>query len=420
MWGKQKQMGRWIAIAVAIGMVWASHVSAQRPPKPPKDEPLTYKMVRLSIDRGGTFAINQVIDGAVEVVGYLLDDSGEVSVWKAHYWMVDSTGNIVWSMPLETDPASTHSSARSINNYGVVVGNQRVDEWRQPLLWPDFLSAPINLPLPGDAVGGWAYSINDAGIVVGVMYYPYDPEVEPESNTRIVAWKVDVVIDENGRPTAIAQDPVTILTALRHYPDAQVVNSGFVCASIDVSTDPDVYTERAFRLELGWDQNAVWLEQDSVTQLLDFYSQAYGINEAGSVCGMYFCPTRSKHIAYLKTISDPVVDLPGLPAMKQGGKNWTETNTHRAYALNNATRLQIIGDASRMYTQGNYHGGESGVPLRWEIDASGVRVVDLRTVTDGSPELYSVGDNNDAGWITSCTRSAGGRSESPVLLIPSK
>jgi hypothetical protein len=41
-------MGRWIAIAVAMGLVWASHVSAQKPPKPPKDEPVTYKMVELS------------------------------------------------------------------------------------------------------------------------------------------------------------------------------------------------------------------------------------------------------------------------------------------------------------------------------------------------------------------------------------
>jgi hypothetical protein len=31
MLGKQKQMGRWIAIAVAMGLVCASHVSAQKP-----------------------------------------------------------------------------------------------------------------------------------------------------------------------------------------------------------------------------------------------------------------------------------------------------------------------------------------------------------------------------------------------------
>jgi hypothetical protein len=58
--------------------------------------------------------------------------------------------------------------------------------------------------------------------------------------------------------------------------------------------------------------------------------------------------------------------------------------------------------------------------LRWNIDVKGVRVVDRRAVTYGSPDLYSVGDINDAGRITSCTRSAGGGPESPVVLIPGR
>jgi hypothetical protein len=64
MFGKQKQMGWWIAIAVAMGLVWASHVSAQKPVKPPP--PPSAKLVNLG--PGAPRAMNQ-LDSFVEIVG---------------------------------------------------------------------------------------------------------------------------------------------------------------------------------------------------------------------------------------------------------------------------------------------------------------------------------------------------------------
>ena len=237
---------------------------------------------------------------------------------------------------------------------------------------------------------------------------------DPDCPGRLVAWKVTVV---GGNVTV--QGPKIVLNAPRVWANPKVVNDGFVCATIDVSDyfDPEGGDIRAFRLQLGWDEENVWEVEGTRTPLFDVSSWAVGVNEVGSVCGRYDCPTNGLR-AYLWTGLNSSIDLPGLPAMKQGATNYSATRYEYAFAVNKAAPVRIIGDASRSYTRGNYQHYESGVPLRWDIDVNGVRVVDLRTVTDGSPDLYSVGDINDAGWITSCTRNAGGGPESPVVLIP--
>jgi hypothetical protein len=150
-------MGRWIAIAVTLGLVCASHASAQKPVKPPKtDDPIGYNLVEPSGLEGWPSAINPLDGGASEVVGRVVDDSGEVEVERTHYWMGDSAGNVLLSFDLQTlsphEPgaATVGSFAFGANYHGTIVGGLLEEgsdyQCRRPLLWPSAASGPIALP----------------------------------------------------------------------------------------------------------------------------------------------------------------------------------------------------------------------------------------------------------------------------------
>jgi hypothetical protein len=409
-----KHLGRWLAIAMAVGLFCSSQALAKKPDKPPGgggggDKTAPYTLVELSSMDGSANAINQ-LDGVVEVVGVVYDYSGEDVGDRAHYWMVDPAGNVL-SLDLQTLPPSepeaiVGSQALDVNNDGIVVGSQWDDSGvRIALLWPDAASEPIELPLPEGTFGG-ASSINDEGIVLGLAYDPDDLD----NAMRLVVWKVAVV---DG--VAVVLDTKTILSKARSY-TVQVVNSGYVCATVDVSADPGGYQFRAFRLMLDWDDDEVWEVPGSRTQLFDDGSLACGINEAGTVCGRCTSPDGSSGIAFVMTVSGDLLDLPVLPAVKRKGFSYAETHNQYAWSLTNSTPVRIVGQGARAFTQGAFQDSEL-VPLRWDGETS---VTDLRTVTEGSPDLYSVGDINDAGWITARTKGDGGMPALPVVLIPNQ
>ena len=116
------------------------------------------------------------------------------------------------------------------------------------------------------------------------------------------------------------------------------------------------------------------------------------------------------------TVSGQLLDLPVLPAVKRKGFTYTAADNEEAVALNNCTPVQIVGRGARAFTQGTYQSSEK-VPLRWDGETS---VTDVRTVTEGSPDLFSVGDINDAGWITAITTDIHGQPALPVVLIPNQ
>jgi hypothetical protein len=231
-----------------------------------------------------------------------------------------------------------------------------------------------------------------------------------DNGMSLVVWKVAVDVG-----VAMVLDTKTILSKVGPHP-TQVVNSGYAIATVDVSTDPEIYDYRALRLTLDWSDGKVREVPDSRTQLFDVWSTAIGINEAGTVCGRRAPPDGYWGMAYVMTVSGELLDLAILPAMKKKGFSYAETYSGDAFSLNNATLVQIVGWGSRWITQGIFEGSE-GVPLRWDGETS---VADLRTVTEGSPDLSSVGDINDAGWITARTINAQGQFALPVVLIPNQ
>lgn len=114
---------------MAIGWCCSGEAWAAKPVKPPPPpDPVAYRLVELSNHDGGANDIHQ-LNGGVEVVGLLRDNSGEVEIRRAHYWMVDPAGNVLLSLDLQTLPpvqsdAIVHSGAQEVNNHGVAVGYQ--------------------------------------------------------------------------------------------------------------------------------------------------------------------------------------------------------------------------------------------------------------------------------------------------------
>jgi len=397
MLGKPKHLGRWLAIAVAIGLCCSGEAWAAKPVKPPPPpDPVSYTLVELSDNEGNVYDINQ-LDGGVEVVGILYDASGEVEVRRAHYWMVDAAGNVLLSLDLPTLPptrpeATIHSGALAVNNHGVVVGYQLEEEdflAVRPLLWPHGAAAPIELPLPEGAVGASASSINDEGIVVGTA-----SSLDEES---LVAWKVAVV---DGVWTV--HDTQTILTSPGIL-GAEVANSGYVCTNLNY---PD---SRAHRLRLAWDGEQIWEVAGSRTQLFNVYSQAQGINEAGTVCGSY---NDGRSWAFVMNAAGMQLVLPQLPGGRIGGQPY-EIRNFAANGLNNASPLQVVGIGSIVIKKTLEWRGDVGV--LWNIGGS---AVNLDTAT--SRELY-LNDINDAGWnVGDAVDTEDFLLRQPVVLIPSR
>lgn len=402
MLGKPKHLGRWLAITVAIGLCCSGEAWAAKPVKPPPPpDPVTYTLVELSDSEGFVRDINQ-LDGGVEAVGILHDNSGEVEIRRAHYWMVDAAGDVLLSLDLQTLPptlaeATVHSGALAVNNQGVVVGYQSEEEdflAVRPLLWPHGAAAPIELPLPEGAVGAMASSINDAGIVVGTAYSGDDQS--------LVAWKVAVV---NGVWTV--QDTQIILSA-PVIGGNHVVNSGYVCTN--VAANPAYPTDhRAHRLRLAWDGEQVWEVAGSRTQLLNIYSQAAGINEAGTVCGSY---NDGRSRAFVMNAAGTLLVLPQLPGGRIGGQAY-EIRNFAANGLNNASPLQVVGIGSIVIKKTLEWRGDVGV--LWNIGGSAVNL-DAAT----SRDLY-LNDINDAGWIVGdAVDTEDFLLRQPVVLIPSR
>jgi hypothetical protein len=346
------------------------------------------------------------------VVGTLRDNSGEVEIPRAHYWMVDAAGHVLLSFDLPTlsptlPGATVHSGARAVNNQGVVVGYQWEDDDcpdtppfldTRPLLWPQAAAAPIELPLPEGARGGNADSINDEGIVMGTAF-GLDEMI-------LVAWKTAVV---NGVGTV--QDTQVILSAAGGLLRGDIANSGYLSTTLVLSADPEHYGDyRAYRLRLDWDDDEVWEVAGSRTQLFDFYSGASRVNEAGTVCGSYMDGGRSW--AFAMNAAGDLLDLAQLPGGRIRGQTY-EIHNDWASGLNNATPLQVVGKASIVIVA--TFEGRGNVGVLWNV---GTGAVNLNAAT--SRDLFPH-DINDAGWIVGdAVDTEDTFARQPVVLIPSR
>jgi hypothetical protein len=161
---------------------------------------------------------------------------------------------------------------------------------------------------------------------------------------------------------------------------------------------------------LSWDDEQVWEVAGSRTQLFDISSQASGINEAGTVCGLYYDGGRSW--AFAMNVVGELLDLPQLPGGR-GGRTRYEIRNNGASGLNNATPLQVVGTATIVIVDTFEDRGSVGV--LWNVGAG---AVDLDAIA--SRDVYPH-DSNDAGWIVGdAVDTENFLLRQPVVLIPSR
>ena len=172
-----KRMGPSMAIAVAIGLVCFSHAQAKKPPKPPDD------------DESAAYTIVPFLPTELQSVSSQVTDLNE-------------TGQAVGFAPLDNSPGgyrAVHldmtageytllqdgSHASGVNNRNQIVGAVLLESGsRTAAFWSEPQAAPDLLPLlPGDQEG-FAFALNDDGVIVG------------DSGNRGVVWRV--FVDENG------------------------------------------------------------------------------------------------------------------------------------------------------------------------------------------------------------------------------
>ena len=168
---------------------------------------------------------------------------------------------------------------------------------------------------------------------------------------------------------------------------------------------------RACRLKLAWDDQQVWEIAGSWAQLFDIYSQAAGINEAGTVCGSY---NDGGSWAFVMNVAGDLLELPELPGGRIRGQTYVIRNMC-ANALNNADALQVVGDGSIRIIETFESRGTVGV--LWNV---GSGAVDMTSAADGRQTYLH--DINDAGWIVGVVVDPADISavNRPVVLIPSQ
>ena len=151
------RMGRWLAIAVAIGLLCPVALLAGKPPKPPEPPAPSYRLVdllgfpRASDVQSDARAVSQIRDnGSFFVVGDSRTDDGE---WHTALWTVTSDGSFGGSPANIGEPGG--AAWGDVNNSGVVLVFGSV--FVPGLSWQ---------PLPGTDSRGWA--VNNFGQIVGI------------------------------------------------------------------------------------------------------------------------------------------------------------------------------------------------------------------------------------------------------------
>ena len=139
MFRNTKRIGRWIAIAVVIGLVCSSAALAKKPPGP------AYEL-RVLEGTGIAHDIQQQ-DGVVEIVGTSSPDAR-----SGVYWLLNAAGGTVMSVNLPCTEGHL-SGASGLNRDGAIVGWRSVagiENTGRPVFWTTSPATRWNCPFRTD------------------------------------------------------------------------------------------------------------------------------------------------------------------------------------------------------------------------------------------------------------------------------
>ncbi len=271
MFRNAKHLGRWLAIAVAVGLACCAVALAAKPPKPVTP---AYTIMPFMVapppefQSQGSWVYD--LNERGRAVGYeefrkeLADGSYAELYWGLH--LNTASGECTW--------VPNAHFATGINNFNQIVGVTASGGtfWRSPAD-----AVPVSLPpLSGDTRSA-PYAINDAGMVVGNSLN-VDGEV---ILTRGVVWRV--VVGE----TVSVQGPVP-LPLLEGDPQAWAIalselsNGSFHVTGY--SQRDDAFEAIVWTVAL--DGNGTFTPGQAVSLVENnAYSSGHGININGDVCG---------------------------------------------------------------------------------------------------------------------------------------
>ena len=196
MFRNPKHLGRWLAIAVAIGLVCSSAAQAKKPDNLPSGPaysivPFVTPDLPLNFESRGSLVLG--LNDAGNAVGVedfreeLPNGSFQTVRWALHLEMATWTYTQLQDCKIPV----------GVNNLDQIVGQRSSGV---PAFWKVPGAAPLDLPLLLGDTGGCALAINDAGIIVG-------SSENDESSGRGVLWRV--FVDENG-DVAFVDGPVPL------------------------------------------------------------------------------------------------------------------------------------------------------------------------------------------------------------------
>ena len=336
-----KRTGRWMAIAVAIGLVCSVEALAGKPPKPGG-----WTTVALNTDPGVSSTPLDIND-AGDVVGELRFTSGES---LAVLWEVSGTTVVEHVL-------ADGTMATGVNELQQVVGSCATGA----AYWASVNSEPVALRAAGDHVYSDAYQLNDDGVIVGLS-------VDSDGKWCPVAWRVvDGVVtgflllpgEEGYAADLTSNDDVgvaVIAGAANFRPVTWEVQSGpdgslsLVGGPYDV--DPDA---------LG-------------------YGKALGINELGDVCGEFLFQGSSESWSAVRALNGGSLEILGQVNERQ------PDDVNYARCINNAR--QAVGNDYSKKTGDN--------AILWNADGS---VTKLTTVVSGWTRVYVAFAINNDGVI---------------------
>jgi probable HAF family extracellular repeat protein len=363
-----KGMGRWLAIAVTIGLLCCSQALAKKPPTPPSGS-------------GPAYTIMPFFPPDLESVRSQVTDLNEL-------------GHAVGFAELENSPAGYRAVhldittgvytelqdggyAGGVNNLNQIAGWILSGGHYVPAFWNDPSATPVELPLlPGDTYG-FADMINDAGIITGYSN-------NENSQGGGVIWRVSVDVDGG-----LSVDGPLPLAPLPGDAEAWTVDLNELvdgsCQVAGTSNPGDgVYAAVFWTVDVNEDgvltQPGLPLGVGSLGLLEPTYSQASGINDLGDVCGL------SDKVPFVALAGETAQPLP-VPRNTQWG-NATDINNFG----------EIVGQLDIYKTKGFIDGPGNFHAYLWKNG----EMIDLETQIDlesGWDRLWAAHVINDAGVI---------------------
>jgi hypothetical protein len=264
-------MGRWIAIAVAIGLVCSSQALAKKPPEQ------QWTTVTLNTDPGVSSKPFDIND-AGDVVGELRFTSGGS---LAVLWEVSGTTVVEHVL-------ADGTMATGVNELQQVVGECATGA----AYWASVNSEPVALPAAGDHVYSDAYQLNDDGVIVGLSagsdgkWYP-------------VAWRV---VDGEVTGFLLLPGGEGYAAGLTSNDDLGVAviagAANFRPVTWEVRSGPDG--------QLSLVDGPHDVDPDALG-----YGNALGINELGDVCGQFLFQGSSESWSAVRALNGGSLEILG-------------------------------------------------------------------------------------------------------------